>query len=94
MTPASAPHSFATPAMTGNKEGGEAGLTIDDDDVIDILAEKRYDSLLPLILNTCGTRLLRQLDLRILPAVALTFTLGVLAGNLVRTHRVRRQIIS
>ncbi|PBK80478.1 MFS transporter [Armillaria gallica] len=66
--PACAPHSFATPAMAASKEGGEAEIVIDDDDdVIDILAEKR---------------LLRQLDLRILPAVALMFILGGLAGNL------------
>ncbi|SJL17434.1 uncharacterized protein ARMOST_20984 [Armillaria ostoyae] len=69
MTPVSAPHSFATPAVVASKEGGggEAEIAIDDDDVIDVVAEKR---------------LLRQLDLRILPALALTLVLGGFAANL------------
>ncbi|KAK0239376.1 MFS general substrate transporter [Armillaria nabsnona] len=72
MTPSRIPpvrtsQSFVPPAGAASKEGGEAGIAIDDDDVIDIVAEKR---------------LLRQLDLRILPTVALTFILGGLAGNL------------
>ncbi|KAK0196375.1 hypothetical protein F5146DRAFT_1129132 [Armillaria mellea] len=59
---------FATiVAASASKEGGEHGIAIDDDDIIDVIAEKR---------------LLWQLDLWILLAFALSFTLGGLATNL------------
>ncbi|KAK0468745.1 hypothetical protein IW261DRAFT_1612775 [Armillaria novae-zelandiae] len=67
MNPASDPHSLATLAVAASKEGDEAGIAFDDDNAIDVVAEKR---------------LLGQLDLRVLPAFALIFILGALAANL------------
>ncbi len=89
ITPVRTSQSFVPPAGAASKEGDEAEIAIDDDDVIDIVAEKRcdaYTSQLSFILNPCGTRLLRRLDLRILPAFALMFTLWSLASNLVSTQ--------
>ncbi|KAK0442031.1 MFS general substrate transporter [Desarmillaria tabescens] len=53
IPPGSASHLSTTPTVAADKEGGEAGIVVDDD-VIDVAAEKR---------------LLRRLDLRIIPTI-------------------------
>ncbi|KAK0211380.1 hypothetical protein DFS33DRAFT_1379348 [Desarmillaria ectypa] len=41
IPPGGVSHLSATPAVVANKEGGKAGIVVDDDNVIDTVAEKR-----------------------------------------------------
>ncbi len=76
-----------TPDAAANKDR-EAEIVVDDNDVIDVAAEKRYDAHISQLtprLNGYGTRLLRQLDLRIIPAfVAIFISAGAASESLVR----------